>query len=98
MTFEEFQYSLRNEAPAPVSQPLNALWYAGKGDWDTAHVIAQDIYTWEGSWIHAYLHRVEGDEGNARYWYHKAGKKMPSCSLQEEWASIVRELLDQNKM
>lgn len=94
MTFEEFQHSLQETTPPPaVSLLLKALWYEGKGDWDMAHNIAQDIHSHEGSWIHAYLHRVEGDLGNASYWYHRANKKMPTCSLQEEWTSIIKELL-----
>lgn len=94
MTFEEFQQSLQETTPPPaVSLLLKALWYECKGDWDMAHNIAQDIHTLEGSWIHAYLHRVEGDQGNASYWYHRANKKMPNCTLKEEWGNIVKELL-----
>lgn len=94
MTFQEFQHSLQDTTPPPaVSLLVKALWYEGKGDWDMAHNIAQDIHTQEGSWIHAYLHRVEGDLGNASYWYHRANKKMPTVSPKEEWIDIVKELL-----
>lgn len=94
MTFEEFQHSLQLDAPPTALSPLlQALWYEGKGDWEMAHNIAQDIHTNDGSWIHAYLHRVEGDNGNAAYWYHRANKKMPASSLKDEWRNIVRELL-----
>lgn len=94
MTLIEFNTSLQLSAPpAHLSPELQALWFAGKNDWDTAHTIAQDINTKEGSWIHAYLHRVEGDLGNASYWYQRAGKATPSGDLKDEWNFIVNELL-----
>lgn len=94
MTFEEFKASLTHAAPpSHLDQLLQALWYEGKDDWEAAHNIAQDIHTREGSWIHAYLHRVEGDQGNASYWYHRANKPVPSISLKDEWVSIVKTLL-----
>jgi len=95
MTFEKFQQSLQSTTPPSELSPLlQALWFEGKGDWEQAHNIAQDIHELNGSWIHAYLHRVEGDNGNAQYWYHRANKKMPQCSLKEEWKTIVESLLD----
>lgn len=94
MTFEEFIASLDLTAPpAGATGILCALWYDGKDDWDSAHTIAQDIDTADGSLIHAYLHRKEGDSGNASYWYHQAGRKMPRVSLQEEWEALVKEFL-----
>ena len=72
---------------------MRALWYDGKDDWETAHNIAQDIHSEDGSWIHAYLHRKEGDNGNASYWYRRAGKQMPRLTLSEEWDNIAEELL-----
>ena len=95
MSFEEFQASLRNEAPPEKLKPtLKALWYDGKNDWESAHNIAQDINTTEGSWIHAYLHRKEGDLGNASYWYSRARRVPPTNSLRDEWTLIVTELLE----
>jgi hypothetical protein len=94
MTFEQFKATLKNEQPAAgIPASLTALWYAGKGDWEQAHNIAQDIPTREGSWVHAYLHRVEGDDSNASYWYNRAGKKMSALSLEAEWEEIAGVLL-----
>jgi hypothetical protein len=94
MTLEEFKTSLSGAHPPPgISALLKALWYDGKGDWEMSHTIAQDIHTSEGSWIHAYLHRKEGDTGNAAYWYHRAGKPMPGSTLEKEWEDITRDLL-----
>ena len=94
MSFEEFRDSLRNDTPSSQqSDLLLALWYDGKGDWTASHNIAQDIHSKEGSWIHAYLHRKEGDDGNAGYWYSRAGKTFPERSLEEEWEELVREFL-----
>ncbi|EJF09552.1 hypothetical protein [Pontibacter sp. BAB1700] len=94
MNLHTFKASL--SAPAPpseVSVYLQALWYEAKGDWDKAHVLIQDLPDKTAAWIHAYLHRKEGDTWNADYWYSRAGRKKPNTSLQEEWESIVTELL-----
>ncbi|PHN06404.1 hypothetical protein [Flavilitoribacter nigricans] len=94
MTFSEFQDSLQNDQPpAGLSDALRALWYAGKDDWDRSHDVAQDIHTPDGSWIHAYLHRWEGDDWNANYWYRRAGRTMPKTSLKEEWKQITETIL-----
>lgn len=79
--------------PGGITPSLAALWYAGKDHWEQAHAIAQDVPTREGSWVHAYLHRVEGDQWNANYWYNRAGKTMPGVSLEQEWKDIVKALL-----
>jgi hypothetical protein len=94
MKLEEFKASMgRDVPPTGIPSSLAALWYAGKGDWEQAHTIAQDIPTREGSWVHAYLHRVEGDKWNANYWYNRAGRSMPDQSLDQEWAAIAASLL-----
>ncbi len=94
MTFEEFQKSLSASSP-PDNLPgyLQSLWYDAKGDWNRSHEIIQDIEDETAAWIHAYLHRKEGDMGNAAYWYRKAGKNRPITSLQDEWKNIVSALL-----
>ena len=94
MKFEEFKASMPGELPPKgITSSLAALWYAGKGDWEQAHAIAQDVPTREGSWVHAYLHRVEGDQWNANYWYNRAGKTMPAVDLDAEWEDIVKTML-----
>jgi len=94
MKFEEFKSSMANELPPRgITSSLAALWYAGKGDWEQAHAIAQDVPTRDGSWVHAYLHRVEGDQWNANYWYNRAGKTMPAIGLDQEWEEIVKAML-----
>ncbi len=90
----DFKASLSDAAPAPeLSPPRAALWWAGKGKWDAAHKIAQDQNDRDSAWVHAYLHRVEGDLGNAGYWYSQAGKPVATASLEAEWEGIVAELL-----
>jgi hypothetical protein len=90
----EFKASLSGAAPAPgLDAPLAALWWAAKGNWDEAHRIAQDQETTDAAWVHAYLHRVEGDLGNAGYWYRRAGKPVAAGSLETEWVEIVSALL-----
>jgi hypothetical protein len=95
VTFEEFENSLTSrQPPAGLSPYLTALWYEKRGDWDTAHETVQDLSDKNAAWVHAYLHRREGDEGNARYWYRQASKTFPSGqSLDEEWESMVNGLL-----
>ena len=82
-----------NNPPQNISVYLKALWYEGKGDWHKAHQIIQDINDSNASWIHAFLHRKEGDAGNADYWYRRAGKKRPTISLEKEWEEIVESLI-----
>lgn len=84
---------LSDAAPAPgLAPPLAAMWWAAKGDWDKAHKIAQDDESAEAAWVHAYLHRVEGDLGNAGYWYRRAGKPAAADSVEAEWERIVSAL------
>ena len=93
-TTKAFRTTLTQSSPPPgLSDLLKALWYDGVGDWSKAHEIAQDISGPGGAHIHAYLHRKEGDQGNAQYWYNRAGKSMPGVSLEEEWARLVQEYL-----
>ena len=83
-----------NEPPAEYSHELRALWYAKTGAWDEAHDIVRSIHTDMGSWIHAHLHVIEGDIGNASYWYNTAGKKpRPPHELESEWLEIVKSNL-----
>ena len=96
MTFEEFQLSVDNKLPPGFSSHLKSLWYDKKGEWDRAHQIAQELVDSDGSWVHAYLHRVEGDKWNSNYWYSKAGKEMPVLSLEDEWEQLVRYFLDKD--
>jgi len=94
MTLTEFRDSLKQSSPPPeLNNLLQSLWHDGKGDWETAHNVAQDINTREGSWIHAYLHRKEGDLGNASYWYHRANQPVSKKSLADEWEEIVKAFL-----
>lgn len=74
-------------------QELKSLWFDANGDWETSHAIAQDLHNDIGSWIHAYLHRKEGDKFNAGYWYRRANKPFPSYSLEEEHKIIVEFIL-----
>ena len=79
--------------PDDLPQLIQALLLDASGDWDSAHQIAQQDFSTEGSWVHAYLHRKEGDLGNASYWYRNAARRMPELSLEEEWEYIALELL-----
>jgi hypothetical protein len=95
MTLDVFKASLTQAAPPPDASPaLVALWHDGHGDWDQAHRVAQDIDDDTGAWVHAYLHRKEGDISNAGYWYRRARRPVASGSLDREWAAIVTELLE----
>ena len=84
------------DAPAPPAEatpPLAALWHAHRGEWDEAHAIVRDAPGPEAAWVHAHLHRVEGDTGNAAYWYRRAGRRVASCDLAAERIAMVAALL-----
>ena len=90
----DFRASLTDSAPAEgLAPPLAALWWAAKGQWDQAHRIVQDESPADAAWVHAYLHRVEGESGNAGYWYRRAQRKVATGALDAEWAAIVATLL-----
>lgn len=89
-SFQEFLIVQQNEYPPELwPSPLQALWYDGKGDWNVSHDIVQDIPSDLGYWIHAYLHRKEGDKFNADYWYRRANRPYPNNTLQEEFRILV---------
>ena len=94
MTLDEFKRALSSaRPPADLPQALVALWQDATGNWDAAHKVAQDIDDEDSAWIHAYLHRKEGDAGNAAYWYRRAGKPVSKLALDVEWEEIATDLL-----
>ena len=93
MTVEEFAATASANAPPAVGPLLRALWHEARGEWDAAHRIAQDVDDNSAAWVHAYLHRREGDLGNAAYWYRRAGQPVATDSLAAEWNRIVTALL-----
>ncbi len=94
MTLAEFKRSMSTVKPPPDLAPaLAALWWAAKENWDRAHALVMDESGRDCAWVHAYLHRVEGDLANARYWYAQAGKAPPTGQLPAEWDSIASALL-----
>lgn len=93
MTLTEFKDTLKDAAPPPLAPALVALWRDAKGEWEAAHAIAQDVPDPVGAWVHAYLHRKEGDQANAAYWYRRASQPVAKDSLDDEWARIVAALL-----
>jgi hypothetical protein len=94
MTVDDLRQSLpAAKPPTELTLALVALWWDAKGDWTKAHESAQRDESPEGSWVHAYLHRKEGDPGNAAYWYRRAGMPVSQEPLDLEWLSIVKRLL-----
>jgi len=96
MSFSEFEKSLTSDSNllAGLSVPLQAMWLDARGDWSGAHALAQRVDgAPEGAWVHAYLHRKEGDDRNAAYWYAKAGKPVAKGAFETEWRRIVDEVL-----
>ena len=94
MDLAAFRASLSAGDPPPtLSEALRALWLDARGNWDGAHEAAQADEGGAGDWVHAYLHRKEGDAGNAAYWYGRARKPVCRSSLDEEWTAIVGALL-----
>jgi hypothetical protein len=95
VTLDDFKRTTASDRPpAGLSAPLLALWHDAHGDWTAAHETAQEIEGATGAWIHAYLHRKEGDLGNAGYWYHRAGKPEARGPLDSEWDEIASALLE----
>ena len=94
MTLDEFMETTRApEPPGGISTALLALWHDARGDWQTAHALAQDLADRDGAWVHAYLHRREGDVGNASYWYRRALRPVAKTTIEEEWEDIVTAFL-----
>jgi hypothetical protein len=97
MTFADLEAAVKARRPLPDADtpPLvRALWCDATGDWARAHALAQDVETAEGAWVHAYLHRREGDVDNAGYWYRRAGRPAAHGDLDVEWREIARALLE----
>ncbi|MGE4218155.1 MAG: hypothetical protein AB7G39_01805 [Alphaproteobacteria bacterium] len=95
MELETFKATLAADAaPEGLPSALKALWHVAKGDWDNAHQIAQSDEGADAAWVHAYLHRLEGDLSNANYWYGRAGRVAGEATLQAEWNDIAAALLN----
>ena len=94
MTISEFSASTAAaEPPAGLSAPLVALWYDAKGDWQRAHSLVDELETKDGMAVHAFLHRKEGADSNADYWYQRAGRDHFRPALADEWHALVAHLL-----
>ncbi|WP_128563596.1 hypothetical protein [Methylobacterium crusticola] len=98
MNLDQFRASLRDAAPSPaLAAPLAALWWAGRGadpqGWERAHALVQEEPGADAAWVHAHLHRVEGDAANARYWYRRAQRPAAEGALEAEWDAIAGALL-----
>jgi hypothetical protein len=97
MTIKEFRESLTADDPPLLGFALAGLWWDAKGDWKRAHESAQQDEGPAGAWVHAYLHRKEGDISNAEYWYGRARKIPSRSSLEQEWREILESLLDERR-
>ncbi|MCG8307903.1 MAG: hypothetical protein MI975_10975 [Cytophagales bacterium] len=94
MKLAEFKATLSHPDPPPdISENLRALWYDANGYWNKAHDIVQITSGYDGDWIHAYLHRKEGDLSNASYWYARIGRTRPNKPLEDEWEELAKHLL-----
>jgi hypothetical protein len=94
MNIESFKSSLSaTQPPEGISVLMQSLWLDAKGDWHSAHDLIDELEESKAYWVHAYLHRKEGDLSNANYWYRRAGRKMPSYPLQQEWKEITTALV-----
>ena len=93
MTMEEFQ----SADPQQLKGLLLAMRFDRQGDWRRAHVVAQEVEDCDGAWVHAYLHRKEGDGMNAAYWYRRAGRPVATGEFNAEWETIVQELLNRDR-
>ena len=94
MDYSEFIISISSNTPPNFdSQLLLAMWYSLKDEWDTSHEIVQDINSTDAAWVHAHLHKIEGDMSNAKYWYDKATKNTLDLSIEGEAEEIIKFLL-----
>jgi hypothetical protein len=94
MTLSDFRKAIAADTPpANISTALRAMWHDARGDWAVAHHVAQSVDDETGAWVHAYLHRKEGDAANAAYWYRRARKPVAADGLDVEWERIVTALL-----
>jgi len=94
MSPSAFKRSLAGKSPPGALSPaITALWWAGKDNWDKAHEIVMNQESPDCAWVHAYLHRVEGDLDNAGYWYRQARRKVATGDLEAEWAAIAAALV-----
>jgi hypothetical protein len=95
MTLDQLRRSLAGDAPPQgLTGILKALWLDASGDWKGAHEAAQAETSQDGAWVHAYLHRKEGDLSNADYWYRRAGRDRPAGSLEDEWTVLATHFTD----
>lgn len=93
MNSDRFNQFVAEKSCPNLPAPLQALWYAKQGNWQQAHVIVQDEADADSAWVHAYLHRQEGDLSNARYWYGRSGRSPACIELDYEWEEIAKSLL-----
>jgi hypothetical protein len=94
MTLEEFKKLIeQQECPESLPRLLQAMWHVKKGNWDTAHELVQEASDADSAWIHAYLHREEGDLINARYWYNRGKQPESNLTLEQEWEQMASVLL-----
>ncbi len=94
MTIDQFRETLTETQSPTTNIYLKALWLDGKGDWHGAHNQVDNLSGEKAAWVHAYLHRKEGDRWNANYWYNRAGRPMPDYALEQEWEELVEVFLD----
>lgn len=95
MNLNSFRQSLSDvQPPEHVPAALRALWHLGRNEWECAHAIVQDVEGADSAWVHAHLHRVEGDLSNAQYWYSRAGKTAHSGTTDAEWSELAAALLE----
>jgi hypothetical protein len=98
MEIQHFTDSLSQAEPPPnLSAPLTALWWEAKGDWARAHALVDEVETRDGMAVHAYLHRKEGSEWNADYWYRRSGRDFHRPSIEDEWTTLVHALLSRDQ-
>ena len=94
MTLDELKATLKHDSPPKgLSEELRAMWLSSREGWEAGHVIVQDIDSDTAAWVHAYLHRIEGDLSNAAHWYRQAGRPICDAPLETEWDQIAGELL-----